>query len=99
MHGFRDVEHYYSEASSHEWIKYIRIPTLILSAADDPICPVDGLPVKEVLNNASIIAVKTLEGGHVSYLQGWWPKSFSYDNIVVGEYVQALLKQMNYKWP
>ncbi|CAF1296333.1 unnamed protein product [Adineta ricciae] len=99
MHGFRDVEHYYSEASSHEWIKYIRIPTLILSAADDPICPIDGLPVKEVLNNASIIAVKTLEGGHVSYLQGWWPRSFSYDNIVVGEYIQALLKKINYKWP
>ncbi|CAF1434510.1 unnamed protein product, partial [Adineta steineri] len=61
-------------------------------------CPIDGLPVEDVLQNPSIIAIKTLEGGHVSYLQGWWPKSFSYDNIVVIDYIKARLKQMNYQW-
>ncbi|CAF1451191.1 unnamed protein product [Adineta steineri] len=96
--GFRDVEHYYTEASSNKWLKYIRIPTLVLSAIDDPICPIDGLPVEDVLQNPYIIAIKTLEGGHVSYLQGWWPKSFSYDNIVVIDYIKARLKQMNYQW-
>jgi predicted alpha/beta-fold hydrolase len=98
LYGYRDVEHYYTEASSNKWIKYIRIPTLILSAIDDPICPVDGLPTEDVLMNSYIIAIKTLEGGHVSYLQGWWPKSFSYDNIVVVDYIKARLKQMNYQW-
>ncbi|UJR22957.1 hypothetical protein I4U23_025984 [Adineta vaga] len=98
IHGFRDVDHYYTEASSHKWIKYIRISTLILSAMDDPICPIDGLPYEDIQKNSYIIAIKTLEGGHVSYLQGWWPKSFSYDNIVVGDYIQARLKQMNYQW-
>ncbi|CAF5138025.1 unnamed protein product, partial [Rotaria magnacalcarata] len=29
---------------------------------------------------------------------GWWPKSFSYDNIVVVDYIKARLKQMNYQW-
>jgi predicted alpha/beta-fold hydrolase len=97
IHGFRDVEHYYNEASSNKWVKFIRIPTLILSAMDDPICPIDGLPNEDVLNNPCIITIKTLEGGHVSYLQGWWPKSYSYDNIVAVDYIQARLKQMNYQ--
>ncbi|CAF2455718.1 unnamed protein product [Rotaria sp. Silwood2] len=98
IYGFRDVEHYYTEASPNKWLKYIRIPTLVLSAIDDPICPVDGLPNDDILQNSYIIAIKTLQGGHVSYLQGWWPKSFSYDNIVVVDYIKARLKQMNYQW-
>ncbi|CAF3275097.1 unnamed protein product [Rotaria socialis] len=98
QYGYRDVDHYYTEASSNIWLKYIRIPTLILSAIDDPICPIDGLPIDDVLQNPYLIAIKTLEGGHVSYLQGWWPRTFSYDNIVVVDYFKARLKQMNYQW-
>lgn len=98
QYGFRDVEHYYTEASSNKWLKYIRVPTLILSAIDDPICPIGGLPIDDVSNNSSIITIKTAEGGHVSYLEGWWPKSFSYDNRVVVEYLKARLKQMNYNY-
>jgi len=96
QYGFRDVEHYYSEASSKTWLKYIRISTLILSAIDDPICPIDGLPIDDILQNPYLIAIKTLEGGHVSYLQGWWPRTYSYDNTVVVDYIKARLKQMNY---
>ncbi|CAF2486870.1 unnamed protein product [Rotaria sp. Silwood2] len=98
QYGFRDVEHYYTEASSNIWLKYIRIPTLILSAIDDPICPIDGLPIDDVLQNPYLIAIKTLEGGHVSYLQGWWPRTYSYDNTVVVDYIKARLKQMDYQW-
>ena len=98
QYGFRDVEHYYTEASSNKWLKSIAIPTLVLSAMDDPICPIVGLPTEDALANAFIITLKTLEGGHVSYLQGWWPRSYSYDNIVVVDYIRARLKQMNYQW-
>ncbi|CAF3427152.1 unnamed protein product [Rotaria socialis] len=98
QYGFRNVEHYYSVASPNQYVKSIRIPTLVLSAIDDPICPIGGLPHDDVLQNPSIIVIKTLEGGHVSYLQGWWPTSFSYDNIVVVDYIKARLKQMNYQW-
>jgi predicted alpha/beta-fold hydrolase len=98
QYGFRDVEQYYTEASSKVWLKSIRIPTLILNAIDDPICSIDGLPTDDILKNPSIIAVRTLEGGHVGYLQGWWPNRFSYDNVVVVDYIKARLKQMNYQW-
>ena len=97
QYGFRDVEHYYTEASSSKWLKYIRIPTLILSAIDDPICPISGPPLDDVLQNPNLIAIETLEGGHVSYLQGWWPKTYSYDNTVVVDYIKARLKQINYQ--
>lgn len=98
QYGFRDVNHYYVEASSQRWLKHIRIPTLILSAMDDPICPIGGLPSDDVLQNPCLIAVETLEGGHVSYLQGWWPRTHSYDNVVVVDYIKARLKQMNYQY-
>jgi predicted alpha/beta-fold hydrolase len=98
QYGFRDVEHYYSEASSHRWLKYVRIPTLILNAMDDPICPIDGLPIDDVLQNPYLISIQTLEGGHVSYLQGWWPRTYSYDNTVVVDYIKARLKQMKYRF-
>jgi uncharacterized protein len=37
--GFRDAGHYYSEASSVPLVPRIQVPTLILSAVDDPIIP------------------------------------------------------------
>lgn len=99
QYGYRDVEHYYTEASSSQWLKHIRIPTLVLSAKDDPICPISGLPVDDILQNPSLIAIQTLEGGHVSYLQGWWPRTYSYDNTVVVDFIKARLKQMRYQYP
>lgn len=99
QYGFRDVEHFYAEASSKEWLKFIRVSTLVLSACDDPICPIDGLPLPDIRENPCIIVIKTLEGGHVSYLQGWWPRTYSYDNTVVIDYIKARLNQMNYPWP
>ena len=38
-HGFRDADDYYHRASSLRVIDQIAIPTLILSAADDPFVP------------------------------------------------------------
>ena len=52
QYGFRDVEHFYIEASSNRWLKYIRIPILILSTIDDSICPIDGLSIDDILMNS-----------------------------------------------
>ena len=36
LHGFRDADHYWSEAASGPWLEHIRVPTLVLNARNDP---------------------------------------------------------------
>lgn len=98
QYGFRSVSHFYDEASPKCFLESIRIPSLILSAIDDPICPIEGLPFEHVQNNSFLIGLLTSEGGHVSHAQGWWPTSISYDNIVAVDFIRARLKQINYTW-
>lgn len=39
MFGYRNADHYYSDASPYGKIDKIKIPTLCLNAADDPFAP------------------------------------------------------------
>ena len=39
LHGFRDADHYWSEAASGPWLEHIRVPTLVLNARNDPFLP------------------------------------------------------------
>ena len=75
VHGFRDADDYYQRSSSIRWIERIRLPTLLLSAVDDPFLPPD------VLDEVAAIARRTpalhLEfpdrGGHVGFIGGRAP--------------------------
>lgn len=40
--GFGNVDNYYSKATLHNKLHKIKVPTLCLSAADDPFQPLDG---------------------------------------------------------
>lgn len=40
--GYKDVMDYYTHASIHDKIPFIKVPTLCLSAADDPMQPIEG---------------------------------------------------------
>jgi predicted alpha/beta-fold hydrolase len=72
LHGFRDADHYYSSSSSLGWIDRISIPTLLLSAADDPFLP------PAVLEDVRSVARRNPElrlefpshGGHVGFVGG-----------------------------
>ncbi len=68
LHGFRDAEHYYREASASAVLADARVPTVILHAADDPLVPV--APVREAAATASpfVRFVVTEHGGHVGFL-------------------------------
>ena len=72
LHGFRDANHYYSSSSSLRWIDRISIPTLLLSAVDDPFLP------PTVLEDVRSVARRNPElrlefpshGGHVGFVGG-----------------------------
>ncbi|WP_444944378.1 hydrolase [Microbulbifer sp. ZKSA006] len=74
LHGFRDVDDYYTRASSKPLLKDIRTPTLIINAIDDPfICP-SAIPASSELSSTVELAVSE-RGGHVGFVGGsvWNP--------------------------
>jgi predicted alpha/beta-fold hydrolase len=80
LHGFRNARHYYMSSSSIRWIEKISIPTLLLSAVDDPFLP------SEVLDDVRSVAAQnphlhiefTPRGGHVGFVGGDTPLNPSY---------------------
>ena len=78
-HGFRDAADYYYRASALRIIDRIRIPTLILTAEDDPFVPTSTFRDPAVTGNPTINVVITQYGGHCAYVEreaagydGYW---------------------------
>ena len=78
-HGFRDAADYYYRASAMRVIDRIRVPALILTAADDPFVPTSPFLDPQVTSNPNISVVITPSGGHCAYVEqavdgydGYW---------------------------
>ncbi len=80
VHGFENADDYYSRSSSLAFLPSIRIPTLLLSARDDPFHP------PRVLDRVAEIAAKNpllrpefpQRGGHAGFVAGSLPGKASY---------------------
>ena len=75
VHGFADAHDYYSRSSSIGFLDQIRVPTLLLSAVDDPFLPSDVLDqVRSIAAaNPSLHLEFTARGGHVGFVGGRLP--------------------------
>ena len=78
-HGFRDAADYYHRASAIRVAGRIRVPTLIITAEDDPFVPDGPFRIPEVTANPYITLVITRHGGHCAYVaraedgyDGYW---------------------------
>jgi predicted alpha/beta-fold hydrolase len=67
-HGFRDAHDYYYRASALRVVERIRVPTLIVSAQDDPFVPAEPFHDRAVTENPAITVVLTSEGGHCGFV-------------------------------
>ena len=69
LHGFRDVDDYWTRASSAPWLKSIAVPALLINARNDPFLPAAVLD--ELQSRRDIPSHVTLEfpptGGHVGF--------------------------------
>ena len=86
-HGFRDAEDYYARSSSIDFLKAIRVPTLLLSAVDDPFLPPAVLErVRGIAKgNPALTAEFSEHGGHVGFVGGsvpWLPRYFAESHAV-----------------
>lgn len=57
--GFESVDKYYEKATLHNKLHKIEVPTLCLSAADDPFQPLDAIPIKGAENSSHVAIVVT----------------------------------------
>lgn len=72
VHGFRDTEDYWTQASAKPLMKRIRLPALALNALNDPFVPAQSLPqAKDVSDWVTLWQPR--QGGHAGFTQGPWP--------------------------
>jgi predicted alpha/beta-fold hydrolase len=71
LHGFRDVEHYWSTASSGPWLEHIRVPTLLLNARNDPFLPEHALLAAARKAASCVLLEFPRTGGHVGFGHSW----------------------------
>ena len=88
LHGFKDVDDYWTRASSKPGLKNIRVPTLILNAKNDPLVPATALP-----RAGEVSSVVTLEqpeqGGHAGFVSGRFPGNLNWPPARVLEFFGA----------
>lgn len=72
LHGFIDGEDYYTRSSSRQYLQYIKVPTLLLQAKDDPLVGDNSLPAQNELS-ASVKLELSEKGGHVGFITGRSP--------------------------
>ena len=78
-HGFRDSADYYYRASALRVVERIRVPTLIITADDDPFVPAAPFRHPAVTGNPCITVALTRHGGHCAFVErasagydGYW---------------------------
>jgi predicted alpha/beta-fold hydrolase len=77
--NFRNLQHYYHEASCTHRLQDIKVPVFFLSANDDPIMGKEVIPIEKCHENILIGVTKA--GGHLGYFEGmllphrqWFPE-------------------------
>jgi predicted alpha/beta-fold hydrolase len=68
LHGFKDAQDYWARVSSGQFLKGIRVPTLLLASADDPFNPEAALP--KDTSSPYLVPLFTRRGGHVGWVTG-----------------------------
>lgn len=82
IHGFAGAADYYARSSALAWLDRVRLPTLLLSAEDDPFLPRAVLDeVREVARrNPALTTEFVARGGHVGFVGGrvpWRPHYYA----------------------
>ncbi|MGS0689541.1 hydrolase [Shewanella sp. 30m-9] len=78
LHGFNDVEDYYTRASGLPYLSLIAKPTLVIHAKDDPFMTDAVIPSNNQLSNQVQYELHD-NGGHVGFINGgspWRPKYY-----------------------
>jgi predicted alpha/beta-fold hydrolase len=70
LNGFNDLESFYLNGSANQYLKNIRVPTLIINALNDPMLSEGCFPEDLVKNHPFVYLQPTARGGHVGFYSG-----------------------------
>jgi predicted alpha/beta-fold hydrolase len=73
IHGFKGSQDYYAKCSAKQFLKNIKIPTLIIHALDDPFMTVEILPKSDEVSKFITLEISKY-GGHVGFVTGTFKK-------------------------
>jgi len=76
-HGFRDVDDYWTRASSKPLLRDIAIPTLVLNARNDPFLPGRYLPTPDQASG-HVVLHQPAQGGHAGFPTGRFPTGLNW---------------------
>jgi predicted alpha/beta-fold hydrolase len=85
LHGFRDAEDYWRKVACAQYLPAVRVPTLLLTSADDPFNPASTIPRDIADASPWLHPLWTDHGGHVGFVTGpspWSVRYWSEDQIV-----------------
>jgi len=85
IHGFEGAEDYYEQCSARRFVENIKNDMLLVHSSEDPMCPVEAMPVAKVFSNPSTDYIITDEGGHV----GFWSTPRGWLNFVIENYLSS----------
>lgn len=77
LYGFHDAADYYRRSSARQYLRAIRVPTLVIQALDDPFMTPAVLPADSELSSRVVIEVSP-NGGHVGFVAGYAPDRLRY---------------------
>jgi predicted alpha/beta-fold hydrolase len=69
--GFRDAEDYYQRSSALRVVDRVSIPSLILTAQDDPVVPIRTFDVPAIRENPNVTFEAPAHGGHSGFISRW----------------------------
>jgi predicted alpha/beta-fold hydrolase len=70
LFGFASAQDYWTCSSSGPLVRCVRKPTLLLSAADDPLFPGASIPTEAITGNPMTELALVRQGGHVGFVGG-----------------------------
>lgn len=65
--GFGDSRGYYAQASSRPLLRHVRVPSLLITAQDDPFIPYAPFTDPEIAGNKNLLLLAPRHGGHVGF--------------------------------
>jgi len=80
--GFGDAANYYKTQSSQNFLAQIRVPTLLLTAQDDPLVPFAVFGHPAIQENPCIQLLAPEHGGHVAFLAKETPRFWADEAIL-----------------
>lgn len=91
VYGFGSYEDYYSSQSCRKRLSGVKVPLLFINTKDDPLIPIDTVPVDEIKKNPWLILCVLEAGGHLGLMDLFMKNSFL--EIVVKDFLEALNKK------